>query len=54
MAKLNQIIAIEKGINSRVYGELTEINKTQPAIVRLGITFSLRFHAIMFSTPGRF
>jgi hypothetical protein len=27
VAKLNQIIAIEKGIKSRVYGELTEINK---------------------------
>ena len=27
MAKLNQIIAIEKGVKSRVYGELTEINK---------------------------
>ena len=27
MAKLNQIIAIEKGIKSRVYGELTELNK---------------------------
>ena len=28
MAKLNQIIAIEKGVKSRVYGELTEINKS--------------------------
>lgn len=28
MAKLNQIIAIEKGIKSRVYSELTELNKT--------------------------
>lgn len=27
MAKLNQIIAIEKGIKSRVYGELTDLNK---------------------------
>jgi hypothetical protein len=27
MAKLNQIIAIEKGIKSRVYGEVTELNK---------------------------
>src|SRR5262249_27761810 len=27
MAKLNQIIAIEKGIKSRVYGDLTELNK---------------------------
>lgn len=27
MAKLNQIIAIEKGIKSRVYGELTALNK---------------------------
>jgi len=27
VAKLNQIIAIEKGVKSRVYGELTEINK---------------------------
>lgn len=27
MAKLNQIIAIEKGIKSRVYADLTEINK---------------------------
>lgn len=27
MTKLNQIIAIEKGIKSRVYGEITEINK---------------------------
>lgn len=26
-AKLNQIIAVEKGIKSRVYGEITEINK---------------------------
>jgi len=28
VAKLNQIIAIEKGVKSRVYGELTEINKS--------------------------
>lgn len=28
MAKLNQIIAIEKGIKSRVYSEFTDINKT--------------------------
>ncbi len=28
MTKLNQIIAIEKGIKSRVYGEITAINKT--------------------------
>ncbi len=27
MTKLNQVIAIEKGIKSRVYGEITEINK---------------------------
>jgi len=27
VAKLNQIIAIEKGIKSRVYGELTDLNK---------------------------
>ena len=27
MAKLNQIIAIEKGIKSRVYSEVTELNK---------------------------
>jgi len=27
MAKLNQIIAIEKGIKSRVYSELTDLNK---------------------------
>lgn len=27
MAKLNQIIAVEKGVKSRVYGELTELNK---------------------------
>lgn len=27
MAKLNQIIAIEKGVKSRAYGELTELNK---------------------------
>ena len=27
MAKLNQIIAIEKGIKSRVYGEITELHK---------------------------
>lgn len=27
MAKLNQIIAIEKGVKSRVYGDLTELNK---------------------------
>lgn len=27
MAKLNQIIAIEKGIKSKTYGELTELNK---------------------------
>jgi hypothetical protein len=27
MAKLNQIIAIEKGIKSRVYSELTQLNK---------------------------
>jgi len=27
VAKLNQIIAIEKGIKSRTYGELTEVNK---------------------------
>lgn len=27
MAKLNQIIAIEKGIKGRVYGDLTELNK---------------------------
>lgn len=27
MAKLNQIIAVEKGIKSRVYGEITELNK---------------------------
>lgn len=27
MAKLNQIIAVEKGIKSRVYGEITDINK---------------------------
>jgi hypothetical protein len=27
MAKLNQVIAIEKGIKSRTYGELTELNK---------------------------
>jgi hypothetical protein len=27
MSKLNQIIAIEKGVKSRVYGELTELNK---------------------------
>ena len=27
-AKLNQIIAVEKGIKARVYGEITEINKT--------------------------
>jgi hypothetical protein len=27
MAKLNQVIAIEKGIKSRVYGEITDINK---------------------------
>jgi hypothetical protein len=27
MAKLNQIIAVEKGIKSRVYGYLTEVNK---------------------------
>lgn len=27
MAKLNQIIAIEKGIKSRVYGEITDLNK---------------------------
>jgi len=27
MAKLNQIIAVEKGVKSRVYGELTNINK---------------------------
>jgi hypothetical protein len=27
-AKLNQIIAIEKGIKARVYGDITEINKT--------------------------
>ena len=27
MAKLNQIIAIEKGIKSRVYGEVTELHK---------------------------
>ena len=27
MAKLNQIIAIEKGIKARVYGELTDLNK---------------------------
>lgn len=28
MAKLNQIIAIEKGIKSRIYGGLTELHKT--------------------------
>lgn len=28
MTKLNQIIAIEKGIKSRVYGEVTNINKS--------------------------
>lgn len=27
MAKLNQIIAVEKGIKSRVYGDLTDLNK---------------------------
>ena len=27
MAKLNQIIAIEKGVKARVYGELTELHK---------------------------
>jgi len=27
MSKLNQIIAIEKGVKSRVYGQLTEMNK---------------------------
>lgn len=27
MAKLNQIIAIEKGVKARVYGELTGLNK---------------------------
>ena len=27
MSKLNQIIAIEKGVKSRVYGEITELNK---------------------------
>jgi hypothetical protein len=27
MGKLNQIIAIEKGVKSRVYGELTDLNK---------------------------
>ena len=27
MAKLNQIIAVEKGIKSRVYGQLTDLNK---------------------------
>src|SRR5258708_5208351 len=27
MAKLNQIIAIEKGIKARVYGEITELHK---------------------------
>lgn len=34
MAKLNQIIAIEKGIKSRVYGEITELHKTiqKPAL----------------------
>lgn len=28
MPKLNQIIAIEKGVKSRVYGEITEMHKT--------------------------
>lgn len=27
MAKLNQIIAVEKGIKARVYGEITDLNK---------------------------
>lgn len=27
MSKLNQIVAVEKGVKSRVYGELTELNK---------------------------
>ena len=26
--KLNQVIAIEKGVKSRVYGEITEMHKT--------------------------
>ena len=35
MAKLNQILAIEKGIKTRVYGEFTELhNATQkPALM---------------------
>jgi hypothetical protein len=34
MAKLNQIIAVEKGIKSRVYGEITELHKVnqKPAL----------------------
>ena len=28
MPKLNQIIAIEKGVKSRVYGEITEMHKS--------------------------
>lgn len=28
MAKLNQIIAVEKGVKSRVYGEITEMHKS--------------------------
>ncbi|HEX5084517.1 MAG TPA: hypothetical protein VFY40_20945 [Blastocatellia bacterium] len=27
MSKLNQIVAIEKGVKSRVYGEITEMRK---------------------------
>ena len=27
MAKLNQIIAIEKGIKSRIYGDVTDLHK---------------------------
>ncbi|MDQ3812829.1 MAG: hypothetical protein M3347_02630 [Armatimonadota bacterium] len=26
--KLNQVVAIEKGVKSRVYGEVTELHKT--------------------------
>jgi hypothetical protein len=41
MSKLNQIIAIEKGIKSRVYGELTDLNKaSQKAELFSGFTKS--------------
>src|SRR5215831_8699390 len=28
MAKLNQVVAIEKGVKGRVYGEITELHKS--------------------------